>query len=104
MEEKFFVRFKMASEIQNGGQFSMGCNFFLLNIFSIAFLHCVCVENGKKSWKKFFSFWLKMAPLARGVGQIWFFGHNFESIQLFFVLFFALGLRNLYAIFVEEKF
>jgi hypothetical protein len=44
-----------------------------------------------------FSFWLKMAPLARGVGQKWFFGHNFKSTQLFFVLFFALVLRNLYA-------
>jgi hypothetical protein len=31
-----------------------------------------------------------MTPLARGVGQKWFFGHNFESIQLFFVLFLRL--------------
>jgi hypothetical protein len=30
-----------------------------------------------------FSFWLKMAPLAQGVGQKLFFCHNFESIQLF---------------------
>jgi hypothetical protein len=37
-----------------------------------------------------FSFWLKMAPLAQGVGQKLFFCHNFGSIQLFFNLFFAL--------------
>jgi hypothetical protein len=35
----------MASEIQNGGQFSMGCNFFPLNIFSIALLHCVDIKK-----------------------------------------------------------
>jgi hypothetical protein len=33
-----------------------------------------------------FSFWLKMAPLAQGVGQKWFFCHNFGNIQLFFNL------------------
>jgi hypothetical protein len=46
----------MASEIQNGGQFSMGCkkgkekgcNFFLLNIITIALLHCVGVKNERK--------------------------------------------------------
>jgi hypothetical protein len=57
---------------------------------------------GKNRGRSFLC-WLKMAPLARGVGQKWFFGHNFESIQLFFVLFFALVLRNFYACFVEES-
>jgi hypothetical protein len=49
-----------------------------------------------------FSFWLKMAPLARGVGQKWFFGKKKNST--FFVLFFALVLQILYTSFVEEKF
>jgi hypothetical protein len=31
--------------------------------------------------EEFFSFWLKMAPLAQGVGQKVFFCHNFGSIQ-----------------------
>jgi hypothetical protein len=52
MEEKFFVRCKMASEIQNGSQFSMGCDFILQNIFPSALLHCVCVKNGKKIMEK----------------------------------------------------
>jgi hypothetical protein len=94
---KWRRKFKMVTNFQ------WAVTFFLLNIFSITFLHFVCVENRKKSWKKFFSFWLKMAPLARGVGQKWFFGHNFENIQLFFVLFFVLVLRNFYASFVEES-
>jgi hypothetical protein len=53
-------------------------NFFLKISFAFA-----CVENRKKLWKKFFSFWLKMAPLAQGVGQKLFFCHNFGSIHHF---------------------
>jgi hypothetical protein len=45
-----------------------------------------------------------MAPLAQGVGQNWFFYHNFKSIQLFFNLFFALDLYYQYACFVKKKF
>jgi hypothetical protein len=51
-----------------------------------------------------FSFWLKMAPLAQGVGQKLFFCHNFGSIQLFFNLFFALVLCYQHANLMEEKF
>jgi hypothetical protein len=51
-----------------------------------------------------FSFWLKMAPLAHGVGQKLFFCHNFGSIQLFFNLFFALVLCYQRANLLEEKF
>jgi hypothetical protein len=54
--------------------------------------------------EEFFSFWLKMAPLAQGVGQTLFFCHNFESIQLFFKLFFALVLCYQHANLMEEKF
>jgi hypothetical protein len=82
----------MASKIQNGGKFSMGCNFFLLIIFSIALLHCVCVKNGKNMKKKFIL--SQDGALARGVGQKWFFCYNFGSMQLFFNLFFALDLYN----------
>jgi hypothetical protein len=76
--ELFFVSFQNGGwfENLNGGQFSMGCYFFLLNIFSIAFLHCVCVEKEKNCGRNF-SFRLKMAPLARGFGQKWFFCRNF---------------------------
>jgi hypothetical protein len=104
MEEKFFVRFKMASEIQNGGQFSMSCNFFATEYFFNRFSALCLCWKWDKIVEEVFSFWLKMALLARKVGQKWFFGHNFKGIQLFFVLFFALVLRNLYASFVEEKF
>jgi hypothetical protein len=51
-----------------------------------------------------FSFWLKIAPLAQGVGQKLFFCHNFKSIQLFFNLFFALILCFQHANSTEEKF
>jgi hypothetical protein len=54
-----------------------------------------------------FSLWLKMAPLAQGVGQKLFFRHNFESIQHFLNLFFALVLccqhANLMKDFFLEK-
>jgi hypothetical protein len=43
MEEKFFIRFKMESEIQNGDQFSMGCNFFSTEYFFNRFSAlCLC--------------------------------------------------------------
>jgi hypothetical protein len=67
-------------------------------------LHFACVENGEKLWKKFFSFWLKMAPVAQGVGQKWFFCHNFGSFLLFFNLFFALVLCYQHANLMEDKF
>jgi hypothetical protein len=51
-----------------------------------------------------FSFWLKIAPLAQGVGKKWFSCHNFGSIQLFFNLFFALVLWHQHANLMEEKF
>jgi hypothetical protein len=57
--------------------------------FSIGFLHRIRVE---KIMEEIFEFFHKMAPLAKGVGQKWFFYHNFKSIQLFFNLFFALDL------------
>jgi hypothetical protein len=37
--------------------------------------------------EEIFEFFHKMAPLAQGVGQKWFFYHNFKSIQLFLNLF-----------------
>jgi hypothetical protein len=75
----------------------MDCNFFSNDFFSIGFLHRVRVENGKKKLEEIFEFFHKMAPLAQGVGQNWFFYHNFNSIQLFFNLFFALDLHYQYA-------
>jgi hypothetical protein len=50
-----------------------------------------------------FSFWLKMAPLAQGVGQKLFFCHNFRSIQLFFNLIFVLVLCYQHANLKKEK-
>jgi hypothetical protein len=47
---KWRRKFKMVTNFQ------WAVTFYLLNIFSIAFLHCVSFENGKKSWKKFFHF------------------------------------------------
>jgi hypothetical protein len=67
-------------------------------------LHFACVEYEEKLGKKFFSFWLKMAPLAQGVGQRLFFCHNFGSIQLFFNLFFALLFCYQHTNLMEEKF
>jgi hypothetical protein len=58
----------------------------------------------RKIMEEVFSFWLKMAPLAQGVGQKWVFCHNFGSIQIFFNLFFALVLRYQHANLMEEKF
>jgi hypothetical protein len=49
-------------------KFQWAVTFFLMFVFSIGFLHRVCVKNGKKLWKKFFEFFHKMAPLAQGVG------------------------------------
>jgi hypothetical protein len=89
----------MASEIQNGRQFSMGCNFcsieYFLNIsFALCFLSRFVLKM-EKIVEKVFSFWLKMAPLGQTGGWKWFFGHNFESIQLFVVRFSSLVLRHL---------
>jgi hypothetical protein len=51
-----------------------------------------------------FSFWLKMPPIAQGVGQKLLFCHNFGSIQLFFNLFSALVLCYQHVNLMEEKF
>jgi hypothetical protein len=59
---------------------------------------------GKNCGKSYFSFWLKMAPLAQGVGQKLFFCHNIGSIQHFLNLFFALVLCYQHANLMEEKF
>jgi hypothetical protein len=84
--------------------FQSAVNLHLMKFFSKFLLHFACVENGEKLWKEFFSFWLKMAPLAQGVCQTWFFCHNFGSIQLFSNLFFALVLCYHHANLIEEKF
>jgi hypothetical protein len=58
---------------------------------------------GKNCGRSFF-LWLKMAPLAQGVGQKLFFCQHFGSIQLFFNLFFALVLCYQHANLMEELF
>jgi hypothetical protein len=70
---------KTAFEIQNGRRFQWAVT---LLVISISLMHCVCVENEKKMWNKFFHFGSR-APLGQAGGWKWFFGHNFESIQLF---------------------
>jgi hypothetical protein len=76
---------KILSDLKWRLKFNMTANFQWDVTFVLInnLLHFFCVENAKKMWKKFFS----LASLAQAVGQKWFFGHNFESIQLFFVLF-----------------
>jgi hypothetical protein len=94
----------MASEVQNGHLFSISCNFCSNEFFlKISFAFCLCWK-WEKIVKEVFSFWLKMAPLAQGVGQKLFFCHNFGSIQKIFNLFFALVLCYQHANLMEEKF
>jgi hypothetical protein len=91
IEDKFLVRFKMTSEIQNGVQVSMSCNFVLLIFFKRSFALCLC-KKWEKIVEEMFVFCRKMAPLAQWVSQKWFFYHNFECIQLCFNLIFALSM------------
>jgi hypothetical protein len=63
--------------------FQSAATLVLMKFFSKFLLHFACVENGEKLWNKFFSFWLKMAPLAQGFGQKLFFCQNFGSSQFF---------------------
>jgi hypothetical protein len=44
-----------------------------------------------------------MAPLGPEGGWKWFFGHNFESIQFFFVLFSTYGLFEYSFLFVNKQ-
>ena len=69
MEEKFFVRFKMAFFVQDGRQFLNGYNFGPNRYFFVLFLHCVCILKRKKLWNKISDFGQKMAPLFRGGGR-----------------------------------
>jgi hypothetical protein len=94
----------MASAVKNGGLISMGCNFILMKMFSIGFLHRVRVENRKKNMEEIFKFFHKMAPLAQEVGKNWIFYHNFESNLFFFNVFFAFDLYYYFACVVEKSF
>jgi hypothetical protein len=84
-------------------KFQLAVTFVLMIFFSKFLLHFACVKNEEICGRSFF-IWLKMAPLAQGVGRKLFFCHNFGSIQLFFNLFFALVLCYQYASLMEEKF
>jgi hypothetical protein len=81
--------------------FQSAVTLVLMKFFSKVLLHFACVENEEKLWKKFFSFWLKMAPLAHGVGQKWLVKW---LVNFFFNLFFALVLCYQHAKLMEEKF
>jgi hypothetical protein len=85
-------------------KFQSAVTFVLMIFFSKFLLHFACVKNEENLWKKFFSFWLKMAPLAQGVGQKLLFCHNFGSIPLFFNLFLALVLCYQHANLMKEFF
>jgi hypothetical protein len=75
----------------------MGCNFFSNDCFFNQFFASCSCWKWEKIMEEIFKFFHKMAPLAQGVGQNWFFYHNFKSIQLFFNLVFALDLFYWYA-------
>jgi hypothetical protein len=78
--------------------FQSAVTFVLMIFFSKFLLQIACVKN--------LSFWLQMAPLAQGVGQKWFFCHNFGGIQLFSICFcisFVLSARKFNGRKVFEK-
>jgi hypothetical protein len=77
-KKKLCVQFKMASIIQNCGKFSMGCNFFLLNIFQSHF-GIVCVKNAKKKWKEFLHFVTRWRHSPEGFVRNGFFAITFKE-------------------------
>jgi hypothetical protein len=55
-KKSFLSELKWRRKFKMVANFQWTVTFFLLNIFSIAFLHCVCVENGKKIVEEVFHF------------------------------------------------
>jgi hypothetical protein len=84
-DSKWRLKFKMATNFQ------AAVTLVLMKLFSKFLLHFTCVEN-RENCGRSFSFWLKMVPLAQGVGQKLIFCHNFGSIQFFQICFLQLVL------------
>jgi hypothetical protein len=55
------------------GFFQSAVTFVQMKCFSKFLLRFACVKTEEKLCKKLFLVWLKMALLAQGVGQKWFF-------------------------------
>jgi hypothetical protein len=74
-KKSFLFGTKWRRKLKMVAKFQWAVTFFLMNFFSIGF------------FEEVFEFFHKMAPLAQGVGQDWFFYHDFKSIQLFSICF-----------------
>jgi hypothetical protein len=100
-DSKWCQKFKMVANFQ------WGVFFFLLNTFSIALLRCVCVENEKKSWKKFLYFVTRWRHSPKGLVRNGFYAITWEVFNFFSICFcfrFLWLVRKLCGRKVFEKF
>jgi cytochrome oxidase assembly protein ShyY1 len=65
-KKDFLCGIKWRRKFKMGPNFQYAVTFFLMNIFSIAFLHCVCVKNEKKYGTSFCILMQDGATLPRG--------------------------------------